>query len=387
MDLRTLPPNLDAEGRCNERRKRVEKNLRLPLSLLAADNDRIGHADERNCEQMLGCVAVPVGYAGPLSVIFSSKEQRVIHLPLATTEGALVASINRGCKALSTNGVRASSVNRGITRSLAFFLPKEGQTFTAALTKNTKDWQAAAEGTSAHLKLLRFDCDEKDDHIFLTIAFDTDEAMGMNMATIAAQAAGDWIAEHLLPATGRFVTVAGNVDSDKKPSLRTKQKGRGYDVSVQATIGAATIKDVLKTSAQAMADIARAKLRAGSTVAMALGKNLQAANIIAALYIATGQDPAHVVEGSLADTIVTMERDDLCIAVHLPAIIVGVRGGGTSLPAQKQCLDMLLHPKTSLHRKAQLAESIGAAVLAGELSLLAAQANHTLAKAHKKLAR
>jgi hydroxymethylglutaryl-CoA reductase (NADPH) len=94
-----------------------------------------------------------------------------------------------------------------------------------------------------------------------------------------------------------------------------------------------------------------------------------------------------VVEGSLADTSVEKEADGLRLRVHCPAILVGVRGGGTSLPAQRQCLDLLLKPKTKLHPCRQLAESIGAAVLAGELSLLAAQASHQMAKSHQSLAR
>ncbi len=387
MDLRTLPQGLDAEKRCTERRKRVEEELGISLPHLAASSDVIGAADEHNCEQMIGCVALPVGYAGPLSVTFSSGEVGEIHLPLATTEAALVASVNRGCKALSQSEVKTTSINRGMTRSLAFFVPKDSETFAAALKERKADWKHLAESTSGHLNLLGFDIDEKDDHVFLTLALDTDEAMGMNMATIACQAAGDWIAQELLPSTGRFVTVAGNVDSDKKPSLRTKQKGRGFDVSVQAIVSAKTLKEILKTSAEEMAGVARAKLRAGSTVAFALGRNLQVANIISALFIATGQDPAHVVEGSLADTIVTVEGTSLRIATHLPAVICGVRGGGTTLPSQSEALRLLLHPQTSLKPKQQLAESIAAAVLAGEISLLAAQATHTLASAHRKLAR
>jgi hydroxymethylglutaryl-CoA reductase (NADPH) len=255
------------------------------------------------------------------------------------------------------------------------------------LRKEKKTWQEIAEGTSEHLTLLSFDIDEKDDHVFLTLTVDTDEAMGMNMVTIAAQAAGNWIAKELLPKGARFVTVAGNVDSDKKPSLRTKQKGRGYDVSAQAVLDAQTIKDVLHSSPEAMANVAKAKLRAGSSVAMALGRNLHVANIVAALYLATGQDAAHVVEASMADTIVTVDGTSLTIATRIPAVIVGIRGGGIDLPSQNQCLKMLLKPATTLHPKAQLAESIGAAVLAGEVSLLASQASHTLASAHKKLGR
>jgi len=387
MDLRSLPPDLDAAGRVAERRKRVETETGLDLTLLRPVPETLGAADEKNCEQMIGAVPLPVGYAGPLDVTFSSQERASLHLPLATTEGALVASVNRGCKAVSlAGGARTSSVHRGITRSLAFLAPDGDRDFARWLEETRADWTSVAEGTSDHLTVLSHDIEQAGRHVFLTIACDTDEAMGMNMVTIAAQAAGGWILEHA-PQGVRFVTVAGNVDSDKKPSLRTKQRGRGYEVSAEVMVKAEVLRDVLKSSAHAMEETWHAKVVVGSQVAGSLGENLHAANVIAALYLSTGQDAAHVVEGSLADTTAKAHGNDLLLQVRLPAVLVGLRGGGTALPAQSRCLDLLLQPKTSLHRKAQLAESVGAAVLAGELSLLAAQTTHTLASAHGKLAR
>jgi hydroxymethylglutaryl-CoA reductase (NADPH) len=382
---------LDPAERCDLRRKRVESALNIDLSLLATKNKTIGHADERNCEQMIGCVAVPVGVAGPLAVTFSSKERAALHFPLATTEGALVASVNRGCKAASTNGVRVSSTRIGTTRSLAFRVPGRARSFTDALRKRKNDWIQAAEQTSHHLKILSFDIDARGAFVFLTIACGTGDAMGMNMVTIAAQSTGEWIMANLAPKGTNFITVAGNVDSDKKPSRRTKEKGRGFRVIAETILSAATIKSVLKTTPQALLDVAEAKLGAGSTIAGALGSNLHAANVVAAIYLATGQDAAHVVEGSLADTKISPlpvgEGSGVRVRVELPAVLVGVRGGGTTLPAQSQCLSMVLKPKTSLPSPQQLAESIGAAVLAGEISLLAAQSTHTLAQAHRKLGR
>ena len=390
MDLRNLPDNLTASERCDHRRELVAAESGVDLGLLTTSDDRIGLADEKNCEQMLGTVPVPIGYAGPLSVRFSSGETVSVHLPLATTEAALVASVNRGCKAVREAGVHVKSDYIGMTRSLAFRVPaSQQQDFYAFIEGEQDNWRTIGEQTSEHLRLLSASFDQHEDVVFLTIACDTDEAMGMNMVTIAGQAIGEWIKERRPEAL--FVTVAGNVDSDKKPSMRTKELGRGYEVIAEAEISQAIISDVLKADAQTLLEVAHAKLEMGSAVAGALGKNLQAANIIAALYIATGQDPAHVVEGSLADTHVTMaeaaSRPSLRMNVRCPAILVGIRGGGTNLPAQKQCLDLLLSNQTKLHRSRQLAESIGAAVLAGELSLLAAQATHHLAKAHKSLSR
>lgn len=389
MDLRNLPDGLTPEQRCSERRSRIEKELRVDLSQLKPAEGSVGQADEKNCEQMFGSIPLPVGYAGPLSVTFSSGEKKDLHLPLATIEGALVASVNRGCKALSIAGVRTTSIHHGMSRSLAF---RSRSPSREAVGKSANLWIPIAQATSSHLKILRYELDEADKHLFLTIYCDTDEAMGMNMVTIAAQAVGEWIQKNIEGL--EFITVAGNVDSDKKPSARVHQKGRGYEVTAEAILTEDVIRDVLKSTPEALLAVAEAKLKHGSEIAGAIGKNLHAANIIAALYLATGQDAAHVVEGSLTDTTISpSNHHTILVSVRCPAILVGLRGGGTTLPAQSQCLKMLLGKQqrpsvaAALHPKTQLAESIGAAVLAGEISLLAAQATHSLASAHGKLGR
>src|SRR3989338_6238232 len=385
MDLRKLPENLDAAGRVAKRRSVIEQELNVELGALEISPQQVGAADEQNCEQMFGAVPVPVGLAGPLRIQFSSGEtHNDIYLPLATTEGALVASVNRGCKALrEAGGVRAASEYVGMTRSIAFEV-KDAEAASEKIRELESAWQKVAGATSSHLKILSYDIDTKDEVLFLTIAADTDEAMGMNMVTIAAQAVGEFLSKELsIP----LLTVAGNVDSDKKPSARTKAKGRGYRVSVEATLPEAVIREVLKSSADALLKTARAKLDIGSDIAGALGKNLHVANTVAAIYLATGQDAAHVVEGSLADTSVTRDGDGVRFCVELSAILVGVRGGGTNLPAQKQCLDLVLHEKTKLRPSTQLAETIAGAVLAGEISLLAALSANALAQAHRALGR
>lgn len=383
MDLRNLPKEMDASARVQERRKRIENELDVNLSQTVMSEEQIGAADERNCEQMFGAVPVPLGLAGPLRITFSSKETREIYLPLATTEGALVASVNRGAKALFAGGIHVSSKRIGVTRSIAFETKNPKKT-AAQIKKLATQWKKVAESTSGHIKILSYALDSAKGMVFLTVAADTDEAMGMNMVTIAAQAAGEFIAENI---GIKILTVAGNIDSDKKPSARTKRLGRGFRVKAEAVLSKKTLNEILKTDLSSLLATAHAKLEVGSKIAGALSSNLHMANIIAALYLAAGQDAAHVVEGSLGDTRVSRHKDGAKISVNLPAVLVGVRGGGSELPAQKQSLNIILKEKTSLRPSEQLAETIGAAVLAGELSLLAAQATNTLAKAHKKLAR
>ena len=384
MDLRNLPESLSSHERCAVRRMKIQDKLDLNLSLLGTEPSRIGQAEEKNCEQMFGSIPIPVGYAGPIKATFSSQETCELHLPLATTEGALVASVNRGCKAASAGeGIRITSIHHGISRSIAW-KTKDPDALALLITEKEKFWKKQGEATSSHLKILSFEIDQKDDYVFLSIKADTDEAMGMNMITIAAQTIGDAIAEL---GKVELITIAGNVDSDKKPSKRTHDRGRGYEVIAEALLKPHIIKDVLKVDPTKLLDVYEAKLKRGSEIAGAIGSNLHAANVIAALYLSTGQDTAHTVEGSLTDTTVTEEAHGISVRVRIPAILVGVRGGGTELPAQRQCLDLLMKPSTNLKPTQQLAESIGAAVLAGEVSLLAAQAAQKLASSHKKLAR
>lgn len=388
MDLRNLPEQLSSIQRIHQRRALIEKEVGVDLKFLEPSSEMIGDAEQKNCEQMFGTVSVPVGYAGPIRVTFSGGQTQNIHLPLATTEGALVASTNRGAKAVSSSGaIITQSLERGITRSIAFRAPSGTavQNVMDTIRKREAEWKAIGEATSNHLKILGYDIDLQKQYVFLTIAADTDEAMGMNMVTIACQAIADWITKETKDI--RCITIAGNVDSDKKPSQRTHDRGRGYDITASVTLTKEVIETVLKSTPADMLGVAKAKLENGSMLAGAIGKNLHAANIVAALYLACGQDIAHTVEGSLSDTSVEETPTGLKVTVRMPAVLVGVRGGGTALPSQAQCLKLLLHTKTGLKPKQQLAESIAAAVLAGEVSLLAAQASHTLASAHKEMAR
>lgn len=389
MDLRNLPEQLSAPERINQRRTLIERELGVDLTRLEPRAENVGDAEQKNCEQMFGMVGVPVGYAGPLKVNFSGGQNAEIHLPVATTEGALVASINRGCKAVSESGgaVVAEVKNHGISRSIAFRASSGGgvQELVDAIRKHEPEWKKAIEATSGHLKILRYDIDIAKQYVFLTLSADTDEAMGMNMVTIGAQALAAWLTGAVKGV--KCVTVAGNVDSDKKASKRTHEKGRGFEVTVSVVLGEKTIVETLKSTAVDMLAVAKAKLETGSEIAGAIGKNLHAANVVAALYLATGQDIAHTVEGSLADTTAEAAGSGLKVTVRLPAILVAVRGGGTGLPAQSQCLKMLLRNKSGAEARRQLAEIVAAAVLAGEVSLLAAQASGTLASAHRTLAR
>ncbi|MEM2123992.1 MAG: 3-hydroxy-3-methylglutaryl-CoA reductase, partial [Methanolinea sp.] len=217
--------------------------------------------------------------------------------------------------------------------------------------------------------------------------FDTKDAMGMNMVTLASEKAAHVISE----ATGaRLVALSGNLCVDKKPAALNVVRGRGRSVVAGVFLPDELVSSVLKTDVPSLVEVNTRKNLVGSAAAGSLGFNAHAANIVAALFIACGQDPAHVVEGSLAVTTVEPAGDGAYVAVTLPDLPVGTVGGGTGVETQAECLSLLGvagggdPPGTNAKK---LAEIVAAGVLAGELSLLSALAAQHLARAHRTLGR
>ena len=184
----------------------------------------------------------------------------------------------------------------------------------------------------------------------------------------------------------RCITVAGNYDIDKKPAWINFIDNRGFKVWSEAIIKKEVLEDVLKTNAEKFFEVWLAKCMIGSAMSGSMGFNAQYANIIASIFIATGQDPAHTVEGSMGITTAkALKNGDLYISIYLPALNVGTVGGGTGLVTQKEALSLLgVYGPGNVEK---FAEIIGGAVLAGEISLLSSLSEGTLAKAHKELGR
>ena len=342
-------------------------------------------AGTRNCENMIGAVQVPLGVAGPLLIKFqisNSKFQtksQSYYIPLATTEGALVASVNRGCRAITESGGAHVSVERiGVTRWSVF----KKEQIAHWLTEHFSQLQDVAHATSQHLTLLRYDVQETGKYAFIRWYFDTGDAMGMNMATIASQKLADTIGQQ----TGmRCVSVAGNYDVDKKPAWINSILGRGRTVRADVVIPKAIVASVLKTTPQKLEEVWRVKCMIGSGLSGSMGFNAHIANVVAALFIATGQDPAHVVEASQGMTVVEIDEDGLYCSVRLPALMVGTIGGGTGLATQSEALQLL--NCCGEGKSDEFAGVVAGAVLAGELSLLASLTEGSLARAHMKRAR
>jgi len=371
------------------RRRYIEKVSGVSLDKVGSFSIDIDRVARKNCENMIGAVQVPVGVAGPLLVSgeYASGE---FYLPLATTEGALVASVNRGCGAITrAGGAQARILRDGMTRAPVF------ATRSVAHAREVAEWVAshreeiaqAAEATTSHGKFLDVVTTVVGTNVFVRIEFDTKDAMGMNMVTIGSEKAADLISS----ATGaRLIALSGNLCTDKKPAAVNVVRGRGRSVSAGVFLDDALIASVFKTDARTMAEVNMRKNLLGSAAAGSLGFNAQAANVVAAVFIACGQDPAHVTEGSMGFTTVDQAEGGLYVAVTLPDLPGGTGGGGTGVGTQAECLALLGvagggNPPGAHARK--FAEILAAGVLAGELSLMGALAAQHLARAHKSLGR
>jgi hydroxymethylglutaryl-CoA reductase (NADPH) len=244
-----------------------------------------------------------------------------------------------------------------------------------------------AEATTRFGKLLSIEPFVAGRSVFLRFAYDTKDAMGMNMVTIATDAAVDLI---LSMNDAELVALSGNMCTDKKPAAINAITGKGKTVSADVVLNREIIREKLKTTPEKMAEVNYRKNLVGSARAGSLGFNAHAANIAAAIFIACGQDAAHVVEASNAMTLMELTDDGLYCSVTLPSLAVGTVGGGTGIGAQHECLRMLGtagagDPPGANSKK--LAEIVAAAVLAGEISLIGALAAGHLAKAHAELGR
>lgn len=375
----TVGPDLASQLRRAAIERATGARLRaLGITVVRAEETR------KNIENFIGAAQIPVGVAGPIKVM-GEYAKGEFYLPLATTEGALVASASRGCKVVNASGgARVRILSDAMTRGPAFVCRHVGHLIDTRewIARNLEKIRAAAEGTTSHGKLLGISPYAVGRTLFLRFHYQTGDAMGMNMATIATEAAANVIEK----GTGaRLVALSGNLCTDKKPASINLTEGRGKSVIAEVVVPAKVVRDRLHATPEAVVDLNTRKNLVGSAKAGSLGYNAHFANIVAGMFLATGQDAAQVVEGSLGFTSAEFEGDGLYFAVTLPALEVGTVGGGTRFPTQQECLAMLGCAGAGKSRK--FAEIVAAAVLAGELSLLGAIAAGHLGRAHARLGR
>ena len=346
----------------------------------------------KNCENVIGYVPIPVGFVGPLKM-----NGRDYNIPLATTEGALLASTNRGMSCDHVEWRCSSFVfNDGMTRAPVLLLP------SAERACAMKEWiedpsnferiKSGFESTTNFGKLQRIKCSIAGRHIFLRFICTTGDAMGMNMISKGCMEALNIIRDPF--PDYELLAVSGNVCTDKKPSAVNWIEGRGKSVTAEIVLSSKVIVDVLKCTVQSLVQLNTAKNLVGSAVAGSLGgNNAHASNVVTAMFLATGQDPAQNVESSNCMTLMEAVNDgnDLHVSVTLPVVEVGTVGGGTGLTAQKACLEMLgvagANRENPGENAKELAKVVAGAVLAGEISLMSALASNHLVSAHMKLNR
>jgi len=368
--------NLKDFKTAKERREFLEKELKIKLENVShahVDNEKIIH-----CENLIGATSLPLGVAGPLTI-----DKQNYYIPLATTEGTLVASVNRGCKAINlSSGAKTYLENVGTTRGPVFETSgiNESKELKIWLDENFKLLKSEAEKTSAHLKLKKIGTRIVGTNVYVRFYFDTQDAMGMNMATIATDKISQLIEKN---TNVKCLAVSGNFCIDKKPAWLNFISGRGKKVWAEVTLKKEVVEQVLKSTPEKFFDVWLAKCMIGSAMAGSLGFNAHFANIVAALFAATGQDLAHVVEGSMGmTTCKVLKNGDLHVSVYLPAVMIGTVGGGTKLKTKQEALSIIGAKNSN-----ELAEILGGAVLAGEISLLASLSQGSLATAHEKLGR
>jgi hydroxymethylglutaryl-CoA reductase (NADPH) len=389
LKLHALEKEVPAPEAIRIRRAFIEQEAGVKLPVLGSFTMDPSVAVTRNIENMVGAAQVPVGVAGPLKV---KGEYAVgeFYVPLATTEGALVASVNRGCGAITrAGGADVRILRDGMTRAPVFSTRDilHARAVKEFVEGNPGALAAAAAGTTAHGELTGAMAFVTGTTVHVRLAFDTKDAMGMNMVTIASERIAGLIEEK----TGaHLVALSGNLCTDKKPAAVNGILGRGKTVVAGVFLPEILVTEAFKTDPRTLAEVNYRKNLLGSARAGSLGFNAQAANVVAAIFIACGQDAAHVVEGSGTFTTVEEREGGIYVAVTLPALQLGTVGGGTGLGTQQECLSILGaagggNPPGAKARK--FAEITAAAVLAGELSLLGALGAGHLARAHRRLGR
>jgi hydroxymethylglutaryl-CoA reductase (NADPH) len=340
----------------------------------------------RSIENFIGTVKVPVGLAGPLRVN-GLHAYGDYYVPLATTEAALVASYSRGAQVVSeAGGCAALLLNEGVSRApgFAFGTLAEAAHFAAWAASTVDRFRAVADATTRYGRLLDMGLEVEGNHVYLEFVFTTGDASGQNMVTIATEAICRDIVEHA-PVRPRYWFVEANLSGDKKATTHSFMSVRGKKVAAEVVIPAALLADRLHTTAASMIDYWRMSAL-GGVMSGSIGVHGHYANGLAALFIACGQDAACVAEAAVGVTRFEPTEDGgLYASVTLPNVIVGTVGGGTRLPSQHACLEILGLDGADCARA--LAELTAALALAGELSITAALAAGQFTQAHHRLAR
>ena len=359
---------------------RVQAEL-SPLDGRASD----AHVFRGNIENLVGTLQIPVGVAGPLHISGEAIDEAV-YVPMATTEGALVASYSRGMKAITqSGGARTRVLSAELTAGCTFVFEGHGEAsaFIAWLQEHFDTLHACATSTTRYGRLLRVDAHPVARRVFANFVYDTADALGINMATRATAEAVAWVLDHAQPKPTSY-NLPGGLQGEKWANGRDFVQGRGHRVVAEATVSASVLQDLLRTDARTMHNawlsMTLAKMQAGG-----LGASFHAANGAAAVMLATGQDMAYLTALTTIAVMEALPEGSLYVSIDIPTLGVGTVGGGTGLPCPKACLEIMRC--TGRGSADRLAQIIAATCIAGETSTVAAIVSGEFVGAHEELGR
>jgi hydroxymethylglutaryl-CoA reductase (NADPH) len=333
-----------------------------------------------NVEQFLGVAQVPIGLAGPL-LVNGEHARGEFYVPLATAEGTLVASYNRGMRLLyECGGVTTTILDDRMQRAPAFLFPsaREARDFGGWLRDNFDAIKEAAEATTRSGKLIEIEQYSASRMLYTRFDYTTGDAAGQNLTGKATQAACKWIVDNY-PGIEHYF-LESNFATDKKSSQVNMLHTRGKRVVAEAVITNEVIQRVMRSNTELMFR-ARQVSNLGGFMSGVNNNGAHSANGITAIFIATGQDAANVAESSAAFVHVELRPNgDYYYSVTIPSLIVATYGGGTGLATQRECLEML--GCYGAGKVAKFAEIVAATVLCGELSLGSAIVAEEWVEAH-----
>ncbi|MFE8069852.1 phosphotransferase [Marinobacteraceae bacterium S3BR75-40.1] len=347
-----------------------------------------------NVEAFVGSVEIPVGVAGPL-LIHGQAVKDFSYAPMATSEGALVASATRGATALSrSGGVYTRVMGQRMLRVPVFFLEsmQDALFFAEWVECHFNELKDQTRRFSNYANLVQIEPQVFGKAVHVHFVYETGDAAGQNMTTTCTWHACLWLIEQMNDFNGltiRNFMVESNLSNDKKVTYQSFLKGRGIKVMAECCLPESVLRQTLKVTPRQLVD-AYQSFVTGSVAAGMVGLNINIANVIAAIFTATGQDIACVHESAIGQLNLELITDDngqeaVYASMMLPSLVIGTVGGGTSLAHQRECLELLgcAGPEKA-HR---LAEIIAGYCLALDLSTLSAIASGQFASAHEKLGR
>jgi hydroxymethylglutaryl-CoA reductase (NADPH) len=339
-----------------------------------------------NIENFIGMSMVPTGIIGPVKVNGKFANGEFI-VPMATSEGALIASYNRGTKACyEAGGATSICLEEGVQRCPVFKFNNVNQLgkFLIWVLENEDAFKKITAKNSRFAQLKGVRPNVEGNHLTLTFNYTTGDASGQNMVTFCTESICQFIIENN-PIKPDSWFIEGNFSGDKKATSLSFSQTRGKKITTEIILSKMIVEEILLTTPTAMFNYWLSSTM-GVIQSGAIGAQGHYANGLAAIFIATGQDVACVSESSVGITRMEVLTDgSLYAAVTMPNLIVGTVGGGTSLPTQRECLQIMDCYGEGNAKK--LAEIIGAVLLAGELSIAAALSAGHFAGAHKKFGR